>query len=171
MMTVAYVAAHRASIAAALVSLALLVLAVGWWLNGHLQDKAAEREMRASWEAEMTAKPMPGYDGETYAYQPDELGYAPRPVAFEYDWPESGLANYLQYDRGDYRPAPPTQPFQQLPSFTAVPPSMISGPMPITTSMSGPAPVLDAKYDTDMFIASMRATTDWHIARLSEPIS
>lgn len=118
--------------------IAFLIL-VAWLTVGYVREqRTLRRETRRlhEWEQEVAGVTLPAYNGATY------------------DWPTSGLAQYL-----DAFPDPDTL-LQEPGTSVQVPASLISGPMH----------VLDPSTDTEVFIATLRAQTDHFLALMDKPL-
>ena len=117
------------------VGAAALVLGI-LLLLGHRRTRSADREVRETWDGYMAETPstLPEYDGTTW------------------DWPETGLVRYLES-------ASATAP---QPVWPPVPPSDISGPLPVRDI----EPEYDPAADAEAYIALMTADTTAFIARI-----
>jgi hypothetical protein len=113
--------------AGAVLATAVVTFIVAWWALDKVRGKIADQEMREQFGEDMKRVELPDWNGATY------------------DWPQAGLAQYLD-DAYAY-----------------------TGPVPVS-DVSGPMHVMDEPSDdTDAFIDAMRRRTDWTIARMTTP--
>jgi hypothetical protein len=97
------------------------------------REHRADSEMRTAWEQEVAGTTMPPWDGLTW------------------DWPETGLARYLDQTA-------------ELPDFEPV----CTEPVP-ASQISGPFRMLASAQETGDAISDMVARTDEFIAMMSSP--
>jgi hypothetical protein len=111
-----------------LILLALAAVTAGAWCFCDSRRLAAEENrQRRAFEKEMAAVRLPDWNGDTY------------------DWPEGGLADYLE-DAYAYGPADTLE--------MPVPDSVISGPMPVQP-VSDEAFMARLRADNTAFLASL----------------
>jgi hypothetical protein len=112
-----------------LILLCLFGIAMVTWCFFDRQAGAAEeRRMLRSFEQQLASAELPPWNGLTW------------------DWPEGDLAAYL------------ADPYGYEPSQVPVPPSTVSGPLPVLS---------DDEDSADAFIAAMRSHTDAWIAHFA----
>lgn len=133
----------------AIILLCVLAIAFIVWRSF---DKRVTRQgevmWREAWEQQMREHPAAAASGDAFV-----------------DWPETGLARYL--DQQAAAPQPQFTPRYAYP----VPASRVSGPLPAMTAPMPVAAGVSWEEDADNFIEAMRARTDHLIDMLNEPIS
>lgn len=123
-----------------------------WHLRDASKIRRADRQLRTQWEKEIVGFSLPPWNGTTW------------------DWPETGLAQYLDaaswHDQVYETPWPPVTP-------VSGPLCPLSAPVEETPwqplSMYQPPPV--PADDADAFIAAMIAHTDAFLAQLTAPLA
>jgi hypothetical protein len=154
---------------AGMIALAVLLAVTGAvWFRDIRRTRRADREMHTSFAQDIADVPLQPWNGDTY------------------DWPETGLARYLEAQEGPppdytgpliawtpatagqdavYRPDPYVFNYDHRKTDTqempAVPESEVSGPHRVLNVPTD---------DTDAFIAAMLAETDPVLIRLHAPL-
>lgn len=154
-------------------SLIVIIAVVAAYLayNFH-EDRKIRREdrrQRAQWESDVAETDLPAWDGATY------------------DWPETGLARYL--DAASWQPQFYQAPYETpAPAFIpATGPQPLLLPAPVSdTATPGFTPAADTAWqplsvykppspppmsDTDLYIAMIKARTDAYITHLGKETS
>jgi hypothetical protein len=157
--------------------LVIIAVVVAYLAYNFREDRKIRREdsqQRAQWESDVAEVDLPAWDGATY------------------DWPETGLARYLdaaaswqpQFYQASFASGPPApspvpvrdtarQPqFYPAPTPSFTPASSTSGFTPARDtawqplSVYKPPPPPPSASDTDLYIAMIKARTDAHIAHM-----
>ncbi|HEY1705626.1 MAG TPA: hypothetical protein VGG75_38565 [Trebonia sp.] len=116
-----------------LIGLLLMAAVLAYlYLRDNHRNSAEDTRLRTQWEQEVAGVTMPDWDGQNW------------------DWPETGLRDFLNDVPGQQYEAP--------------------APVPVSR-VSGPFRMLVPAGDTDAFITAMHARTDAFIALLNEPLS
>jgi hypothetical protein len=154
--------------ASLLVIIAVVVAYLAYNFREDRKIRREDRQQRAQWESDVAETDLPTWDGATY------------------DWPETGLARYLDaaasWQPQFYQASVASGPFPAPVNDTAEQPQFYPAPVatPSFTPVGGTAwqplsvykpPSPPPMSDTDLYIAMIKARTDAYITHLGKETS